>query len=97
MVRMPSRLAKELLGKIEFHRPHESLGNVADVGMGKSMVPDFMSLAVDAVGDVGKLVGLNPDQKESRRRLFALEHVQNLGRPFRVGAVVEGNGDFVRA
>ena len=61
------------------------------------MVPDFVSLAVDAVGDVGKLVGLNPDQEKSGRRLFALEHIQNLGRPLRIRAIVEGDGDFVRA
>ena len=88
---------KELLGEIQFHRPHEALGNVADVGMGKSVVPDFVALAVNAVGDVGELVGLNSDQKEGGRRLFALEHIQNFGRPFRIGAIVEGNGDLVRA
>ena len=65
--------------------------------MGKSVVPDFMPLAVNAVGDVGKLVGLDSDQEEGGRRLFALEHIENFGRPFRVGAVVEGNGDLVRA
>ena len=88
---------KKLLGKIELHRPHESLGNVADVGMGKGVVPDLMSLAVDAVGHVGKLVGLNPDQEKSGRSLLAFEHIQNLGRPLRIGAIVESDGDFVRA
>ncbi len=88
---------KKLLGKIQFHRAHESPRNVADVGMSKRMVPDFVALAVDAVGDVGKFVGLNPDQKKRGRRLFALKHIQNLGGPFRVRAIVEGEGDFVRA
>ncbi len=86
---------KKLLSKIQLHRAHESARNVADVGMGKGVVPDFMSLVVDAVGSVGKLVRLNPNQEKSGRSLFVLEHIQYLGCPVRIGAIVEAEGYLV--
>ena len=54
------------------------------------MVADFVAFAIDALRNVGEFLGLYADKKESGRSVFALENVENRGRPLRVRAVVEG-------
>ena len=45
----------------------------------------------------GELVGLNADQEKRGRGVLALEHVENLRCPLGIGAIVEGERDFVGA
>ena len=71
--------------------------NVADIGMSKGVIPDLVPFAIDALGHVGEFIGLDSDQEKGGRRLFLLEHIQNLGRPLRVGPVIKGDRNFVRA
>src|SRR5581483_4104661 len=71
--------------------------DVADVGMGKSMVPDLVAFAINATGDVREFIRLDTDQEKSRRSIFFFQDIQNLGGPFRVGSIVEGERDLVGA
>src|SRR5437868_6424884 len=64
--------------------------------MGKGMVPDRVALVINALGNAGEFVGLNADQKESRSRVFALQHVENLRSPLRIGAIVKRQSNLVR-
>src|SRR5208337_826667 len=65
--------------------------------MGKSVVPDFMTFAVNAFGQTAELLRLDSDQKERPRHLLAFEDIENFRGPLRIGTVVESNGELVRA
>src|SRR5712672_3002407 len=64
--------------------------------MGERMIPNLMSLPVSALHYARELVGLQSDHEKCRGRLLALEHVEDLGRPRRIGAIVKGQRHLVR-
>ena len=86
---------KELLGEIQFHF-HVAVRDVADVRMSEGVVPDLMSLAVNARGDAAEILGLKPDQKERRGRVFSFQYVQDFRGPLRIRAVIERDGNGFR-
>src|ERR1039458_2140141 len=65
--------------------------------MGKSMVPDFMTFPVNALGQTAEFLRLDSDQKECSRHMLAFKNIENLRGPLRVGTVVEGHGEVVLA
>src|SRR5208337_5122711 len=65
--------------------------------MGKSVVPDFMTFAVNAFGQTAELLRLDSDQKERPRHMLAFEDIENFRGPLRIGTVVESNGELVFA
>ena len=72
-----------------------ALGNVADVRMGEGVVADFVAFGINPLGKAGILLRLHADQEKGRLDAFLLQHVEDLRRPLRVGAVVEGNCNFL--
>src|SRR5208282_4495827 len=87
---------EQLLGQIQLHS-HVARANRADIGMSKGMVPDFVTFAVNALGQTAEFLRLDSDQKECSRHVLAFEDVENFRRPLRIGAVVEGHGEVVLA
>src|ERR1022692_1054161 len=65
--------------------------------MRKGVVPDGTAFAVNAFRDAGKLIGLDADQEKSSRCMLLFKHVENLRSPIRVGAIVKGQRDLIRA
>src|SRR5216684_3096291 len=65
--------------------------------MSERMIADLVSLAENALGQ--RVVGfrLSPNQKESSSGVLLFQDVENLRRPLRIRAVVEGDGDLVWA
>ena len=92
---LDSQLAFEQpLGEIQFLL-EVALGNVADIGMGEGVVPDFVAFLVNALGNAGILFNFQPDEEEGGLDVFFFQYVENLGSPGRVGAVVEGDGNLL--
>src|SRR5438874_13283448 len=54
------------------------------------MMPDRVAFLDDAANDLRVALDLLADEKEGRGHAFALEDIQQAGRMFRIGAVVEG-------
>src|SRR5919109_1618976 len=71
--------------------------NIADIGMSERMVPDLVAFAIDALGDVTEFIRLDADQEKRCRSVFTLEHVQDFGRPLRIGPIVKSYRDLVAA
>ena len=65
--------------------------------MEKGVIADLVAFVIDARGDGREPVRLVSDQKESRRRVFALKDIENLRRPLRVRPVIKGDCDLIRA
>src|SRR5208282_3695034 len=61
---------KQALGQVQFHL-HVGVTNRADIGMSKSMVPDFMAFPVNALGQTAELFSLDSDQKEGSGHMLA--------------------------
>src|ERR1035441_1471157 len=64
---------------------------------GTCSVPDFMTFAVDALGQTAELLRLDSDQKECSRHMLAFEDIENLRGPLRIRTIVEGHGQLVLA
>ena len=93
--RLNSQLALEqALGEIQFDL-EVALGDVADIGMGEGVVPDFVAFLVNALGNAGILFNFQPNEEEGGLGVFLFQHVKNLGSPRWIGAVVEGDGNFL--
>ena len=58
--------------------------------MGIGVVADFMALGHHPLHEAGIGLGIAADDEEGGRHMLGLEDVENLRRPFRIGAVVEG-------
>src|ERR1700721_4524287 len=65
--------------------------------MREGVVPDGAAFAVNAFRDAGKLIGLDAAQEKSSRCMLLFKHGENLRRPIRVGAIVKGQRDLIRA
>src|SRR5436190_17224842 len=63
--------------------------------MSEGVIPDLVAFIVDALGDARELVGLNSDQEKSCGSMLSLQNVENLGRPLRIGPVVERDDDLM--
>ena len=63
--------------------------------MSEGVVADGVAFVIDAFGDPRKFVGLNADQKKRGLSVLPLQHVENLRRPLRIGAVVKRQNYFV--
>src|ERR1035438_3825711 len=93
--RLNSELALEQpLREIQFDF-EVALRDVADIRMGEGVVPDFMAFLVNALGNAGILFNLQPDEEEGSFDVFCFQHVENLGGPCRVWAVIEGDCNFL--
>ena len=57
--------------------------------MAPGVVADLMALSLDSAQQVLVHKGLLADDKEDRRNLLPLEHIQYLWRPLRIRAVIE--------
>src|SRR5439155_125019 len=60
------------------------------VGVVEGMMPDRVAFLDDAANDLRVALDLLADEKEGRGHASALEDIQQAGRMFRIGAVVEG-------
>ena len=63
--------------------------------MGVGVVADLVAFADDALHDADVLSGLGADEHEGAFDVFLFEDVEDFRGPLGVGAVVEGDGDFV--
>src|SRR5712671_4466023 len=72
-----------------------SFGDVVKAGMGVGVIADLMAFGVFALHDLRKLAGVDTDYEKRCRNVFLLEDVEDFGSPAEVGAIVEGDGDFV--
>ena len=70
--------------------------DVADIRMGESVVPDCVAFVINPFCDAGKFVRLNADQEESCIRVLLFQDVKNPRCPLRIGAVIEGERNFIR-
>ena len=65
--------------------------------MSEGVVPDLMSLGVNARREIREFISLNSDQEKSSRRLLALQNIQDLRSPVRIRTVIEGYGNAIAA
>ena len=63
--------------------------------MGEGVVRERVAFGEFAPHEFGQVLDFAADQKERRAHAFLRERVEHLRRGFRVGAVVEGEDDFV--
>ncbi len=82
------------LGQVQLHL-HVSRRNVAHVRMGKRVVADAMTFVINAFCQARELVGLNADEEKCCGSVLMLEHIEDLRRPLRIGAVVKSERDQV--
>ena len=68
----------------------QRIGQLAEIGMGKSVIADVVSLGEDAPQQVRIGLGVLADDEETGVNAFLLQHVEDLGRPVRIRTVVEG-------
>ena len=89
------RAVQQALGDVEFHvnlRPRGLFPLRVRVGV----VADFMTFVVFTANQSQVVVGGASDHKESRRRFFLFQDIQNLGREGAVRTVIETQRDLVR-
>ena len=60
------------------------------------VIPDLVSFGDDPPNEIGIALRVHADEEKRGLDLRRFEDVENLRRPFRVGAVVERERDFVR-
>src|SRR5882762_6877639 len=69
--------------------------DLVEFRVGKSVIPDFVTLGEFAFQDIGPFICLVADNEENSWRLLLLQDVKDLGRPLGVGTVVERDGNFL--
>src|SRR5882762_5929916 len=84
----------QTLGEIQLPM-NFGFGDVVKAGMGVGVIADLVAFGVLALYDLRKLAGVDTDYEESCGNVFLLEDVEDFGGPTEVGAIVEGDGDFV--
>src|SRR6266403_177428 len=68
--------------------------NVVELWMREGMISNFVAFGVLALENIRPLVGHVADYKEHTRYVFLFQNVQDLRRPFRIGAIVKGKNHF---
>ena len=86
---------EQALGQVEFQR-YRARRFVGDVGVGVGVAADDMAFIDLAADDLRIVFHVPADHEERRRRALGLEDVEDLRRPARIGAVVEGQGHLAR-
>src|SRR2546422_11617980 len=64
--------------------------------MRECMIPDLVTLAINSRGDITELLRLDSNQEKCRRRMLALEHIENLRRPLRVRPIIKRERHAIR-
>ncbi len=70
--------------------PQLHVVEVGDVAVAVGVRPDLVALVLDPTGERGVLGDPRAEHEEGARHVVAVEHVEDLRRPGRVGPVVEG-------
>ena len=93
--RAPGKRLEQALGGVEFQR-HDAGRAVAEVRVGEGVVADVVALGDFALHQPRRHLGVRADDEERGRHVLGLEDVEDLRRPLRIGAVIEGQRDLVR-
>ena len=87
---------KQPLGEIQFHL-HVARSDVTDIGMRKRVIPDLMSLAINAAGQTPEIIRLQADQEKCCGRMLTLQNIEHLRSPLRIGAVIKRDRQLLPA
>ena len=70
---------------------------IGQIGMVIGVIPDLVSFIDDAANESGIMFRIYADQKKGRVHVRRFQNIEDLGRPFWIRTVIEGDRDLMLA